>query len=81
MSKIELTPAIKERIIYDIQEFFAKEREEHIGNIESERLLEFMMKKVGPMFYNQAIFDAHSFMEDKVQEVYLLELESESEEY
>lgn len=75
MSKIKLTAPIKEKIIYDLQEFFATEREDHLGNIGAELLLDFILKQVGPMIYNQAILDAHGLMQEKIEDLYLLDLE------
>jgi len=75
MSKIKLTAPIKERIINDLQDFFANEREENLGNIGAELLLNFILKEVGPMIYNQALIDAHALMEEKIESIYLLELE------
>lgn len=77
MSKIKLTDPIRERIIYDLQTFFAEEREENLGNIGAEMLLQFILKEVGPMIYNQAILDARDLMEEKIDDLYQLELEEE----
>ena len=77
MSTIKLTDPIKERIMNDLKDFFANEREEHLGNIGAELLLDFILKQVGPMIYNQALIDAHSLMEEKIESIYLLELETE----
>jgi len=74
MSKIKLTDPIKEQIIYDLQSFFAKEREEKLGNLGAELLMDFIMEKVGPMIYNQALIDAHSLMEEKIEDIYLLDM-------
>lgn len=44
MSTIKLTDPIKEQILNDMQTFFAKEREEHLGNLGAELLLQFILK-------------------------------------
>ena len=75
MSTIKLTVQIREQILFDLQTFFADEREEHLGNIGAELLLNFILKEVGPMIYNQALIDAHGLMEEKIEDIYLLELE------
>lgn len=75
MSTIKLTDPIREQIIYDLQTFFQEEREEHLGNIGAELLLQFILKEVGPMIYNQALIDAHDLMTEKIDALYLLELE------
>jgi len=75
MSTIKLTDPIREQIIYDLKTFFANEREEDLGNVGAELLLQFILKQVGPMIYNQALIDAHKLMEEKIEDIYLLELE------
>jgi len=79
MSKIKLTQPIKEKIIYELQSFFANEREEDLGNIGAELMVDFILKEVGPMIYNQALIDVHELMEEKLEDIYLLELDDKYE--
>ena len=75
MSKIKLTKQIEERIIYDLQTFFAREREEDLGNMPAMALLDFILDEVGPMIYNQALIDANNLMAEKIDDIYLLEMD------
>jgi len=75
MSKIKLTDPIREQIIYDLQTFFATEREEHLGNVGAELLLNFIIDEVAPMIYNQALIDTHNLMTEKIDDIFLLELD------
>ncbi len=79
MSKIKLTPPIKEKIIYELQSYFENERDEDLGNIGAELLIDFILKEVGPMIYNQALIDVHELMEEKLDDIYLLELDDKYE--
>ena len=79
MSKIKLTPPIKEKIVYELQSYFENEREEDLGNIGAELLVDFILKEVGPMIYNQALIDVHELMEEKLDDIYLLELDDKYE--
>ncbi|ALC90425.1 hypothetical protein AM500_11985 [Bacillus sp. FJAT-18017] len=45
----------KDQLIYEIQRFFTKEREEEIGNLEAEQLLEFFKEKLGPHYFNEGV--------------------------
>jgi uncharacterized protein (DUF2164 family) len=56
-------------MIADIQRFFYEERNEEIGNLAAENVLEFVKKYLGPYFYNEAIKDARSLMEEKVASI------------
>lgn len=75
MSNIQLTDRIKEQIIYDLQTFFTEEREEELTGLGAEIMLDFILNTVGPMIYNQALIDAHRLMTEKIDDIYLLELE------
>ena len=73
MKKFKLTKEVKEHIVIDIQKYFIDERDEEIGNLSAELLLQFMIEKVGPAIYNQGIRDAHSLMSKKLEDLYGLE--------
>lgn len=78
MSKIKLTDEIKSKSIDDIQIYFFGEKEEDIGRLSAELFLDFIMKKIGPMFYNQGIIDSHNLMEEKIEELYALDITIDS---
>ncbi len=73
MKNFKLTKETKQQIIFDIQKYFSDERDEQIGNLSAELLLQFIIEKVGPAIYNQGIHDAHSFVSEKIEELYGLE--------
>ena len=73
MKKFKLEKEVKAEIISSIQEYFINERDEEIGNLSAELLLQFIIEKVGPAIYNQGIHDAHSFVSEKIEELYGLE--------
>jgi len=73
LKKFKLTKELKEQIVVDIQKYFAEERDEEIGNLSAELLLGFMIEKIGPAIYNQAIRDAHSLVSKKIEDLYGLE--------
>lgn len=73
MKKFKLEKEVKEKILADIQKYFTDEREEEIGSLSAELLLQFMIEKVGPAIYNQGIRDAHSLMSKKMEDLYGLE--------
>lgn len=48
----------KEALIKRVQTYFYEERSEEIGDLSAELLLDYMIKVIGPVIYNQAISDA-----------------------
>ena len=68
LTKDERTIAIKE-----IQAYFQNERDEEIGNLSAEFILDFFLEKIGPFIYNQAIEDSRVFILKQVEELYSLQ--------
>lgn len=73
MKKFKLAKELKEQLVIDIQQYFLDERDEEIGNLSAELLLQFMIEKVGPAIYNQGIRDAHALVSKKIEDLYGLE--------
>ena len=73
-NKLKLTKEAKEKAIEDIKNFFLNERDEEIGNLASSIILDFIIEKIAPAFYNQGIRDASLFMKERIEDVYGLEI-------
>jgi len=67
----------KHSLVNEIQSYFETERSEKIGDLAAENFLEFMIKQLGPVIYNQAIKDCRAVvmqqMERVEDEIYALE--------
>ena len=55
----------KEEIIRSLQNYFYNERSEEIGHLAAENLLDFVLKEIGPYFYNQGVKDTKEMVEQK----------------
>ncbi len=49
-----------------VQAYFRKEHDESIGELKAELIIGFFIKELGPQIYNQALNDAHAFIQDKL---------------
>lgn len=74
-SKIELSKDVKDQIISEIKRYFSEERNEDMGDLAATLFLDFLIDHVGPAFYNQGIKDSISYMSDKVDDLYALEIQ------
>ncbi|PFK42656.1 hypothetical protein COI93_11420 [Bacillus cereus] len=67
----------KEELVEQIQQFFEEEDLDTIERFQAERLIEEMIKLIGPYAYNQAITDARKLVTDKLsnieEDLYVLE--------
>jgi len=73
----KLAKEYKDELTKNVQEFFLEERSEEIGSIAAESILNFMLKELGPVIYNQAISDARKQVKEKMdsleEDLYSLE--------
>ncbi len=77
MMNIKIPNDKKEELVAQIQQFFMEEDLDEIGRFQAERLIEEMIKLVGPFAYNQAIGDARKLVSEKLtnmeEDLYVLE--------
>jgi len=68
-NRIKLTKERRDEIISEIKNFFLKERDEEIGDLAAVLVLDFIMEKIAPEFYNQGVFDSHRYMKDSAEDL------------
>lgn len=73
-TKIEINKEKKEEMKGIIMEYFFKERDEELGDLASQLLLDFFMDELGPYIYNQGVEDAHIYMKDKLDDLFALQI-------
>lgn len=56
-------------MISSIQTFFQNERDEILGELAASMILDFIIDKLGPEFYNQGVFDSYRFMSEKSEDL------------
>ncbi len=66
---IKLSAAEKQKTISLIQDYFAKERDEEIGNLAAEFLLDFFIEEIGAIIYNHAIDDARKYLKLRMEDI------------
>lgn len=70
MNKIELNREQTDGVVEEIKKYFAEEREETIGDLQARLMLNFILEKIGPTIYNQAISDMQKYMNEKIEDMY-----------
>lgn len=61
----------KRKAIDEIITFFKNERDENIGIVQGEAILDFFLKNAGLEIYNKGIEDARSFMKTRFEDLEL----------
>jgi uncharacterized protein (DUF2164 family) len=64
--RIELADERKAKMVTAIQSYFAENLDYELGDLGADLLLEFFTRELGAPVYNQAIRDAHDFLQEKL---------------
>ena len=68
-NSLKVTKERRDDMLSEIKNYFLKEREEEIGDLAAGLMLDFILEKIAPEFYNQGVYDAHKYMEDAVEDL------------
>lgn len=71
-AKITLTKDQKAGAVADIKAFMEEDYDIELGNLESERFLDFLTEKVGIHYYNAGVEDSRKLIIDRTDDLYLL---------
>ncbi|MFF0827494.1 DUF2164 domain-containing protein [Brevibacillus sp. NPDC003359] len=73
----KLTREQMEYLVHQVQRYFKEERSETLGNLETEELIAFFSKELGPFYYNQGVQDSRKLLLERMSsledELYVLE--------
>ncbi len=73
-SKIKLTKEKKEEMVSAIKNYFINEREEEIGDLASNLMLNFIIEELAPEFYNQGVYDSYKYINDKSEDLLSIQI-------
>lgn len=73
-SKIKISKEKKEEMISKIKEYFFNERNEDLGDLAASLILDFMIDKLAPEFYNQGVLDSYKYLNDRTEDVLSLQI-------
>jgi uncharacterized protein (DUF2164 family) len=77
-NKIKMTREKREELIDDIKYYFKNEGGGEIGRLASGLMLDFIIEKLAPEFYDQEVMDSYKFMSDQVEDIQSLLIRSGS---
>jgi uncharacterized protein (DUF2164 family) len=68
-NSLKVTKERRNEMVAEIKNYFLKEREEEIGYLAAGLILDFILEKIAPEFYNQGVYDSHTYMGDAVEDL------------
>lgn len=54
--------------------YFAKERDEELGELASELVLDFFITELAPSIYNQGVEDSYAYMFNNIEDILALKV-------
>lgn len=72
--KIKLSDSNKELMRSKIVEYFANERDEDLGELASQLILDFFVDELAPSVYNQGVEDSYAYTRDKLEDLFALQI-------
>lgn len=68
-NSVMLTKERRVELISEIQNYFSTGREEDIGDLAAGLILNCIIEKLAPEFYNQGVDDSHQYMKDAAEDL------------
>lgn len=68
-NNIKLSKEKRDYMISEIKTYFLNERDEELGDLSSNLILDFFIERLGPEIYNQGIFDSYNYMSTQVEDL------------
>ncbi|HEY3421485.1 MAG TPA: DUF2164 domain-containing protein [Methanomassiliicoccales archaeon] len=72
--KIRLTKEQRTDMITSIKRYFQKERGEAIGDLGAGLLLDFIIERLAPEFYNQGVNDSAKYIGDRIEDMMSIQI-------
>lgn len=73
-SRIKVSKEKREEMISSIKFYFANEREDDLGDLAAQMILDFFIEELAPEFYNQGITDSYNYLKDKIEDLFGIQI-------
>ncbi len=68
-NKIKVSKENRQEMLSEIKAYFLKERDEELGDLAAGFILDFVIEKIAPHFYNQGVWDSHRYLQEKIEDL------------
>jgi uncharacterized protein (DUF2164 family) len=72
--KIRLTKEQRTDMVSSIKKYFREQKGEEIGDLGAGILLDFIIERLAPEFYNQGIADSAKYMSDRIEDMMSIQI-------
>ena len=67
--KFKLTKEKREDMVSAIKAYFLNEREEELGDLASNLILNFIIEELAPEFYNMGVYDSYKYISERAEDL------------
>ena len=67
--EIELNKETRILLIENLKRYYWNERNEELGNLAADLLLDFIVNDIGPHIYNKAVEDSYAYMNERTEDL------------
>ncbi len=67
--EIELNKETRIILIENLKRYYWNERNEELGNLAADLLLDFIVNDIGPHIYNKAVEDSYAYMNERTEDL------------
>lgn len=72
--RIRLTKEQRADMVAAVKKYFKEERGEEVGDLGAGLILDFVIERLAPEFYNQGIEDASKYMGDRIEDMLTVQI-------
>lgn len=73
-NRIKVSKEKRNEMIASIKFFFANERDEDLGDLASDMILDYFINELAPEFYNQGVNDSYTYLKDKIEDLFGIQI-------
>jgi uncharacterized protein (DUF2164 family) len=66
---VKVTKEKRDEMVSEIKNYFSREREEDLGDLAAGLILDFILEKLAPEFYNQGVYDSYRYIDDAAEDL------------
>jgi len=66
---IELLPQETDEVIHSLKRYFSSELDQEIGDLKAKLLLDYILKEIAPLAYNQGVKHAEEFLRLRLEDL------------
>jgi len=66
---IELLPQETDEVIHSLKRYFSSELDQEIGDLKAKLLLDYILKEIAPLGYNQGVKHAEEFLRLRLEDL------------